>query len=226
MSTNNTGALKLVAFLLFDEMDLLDFGGPYEVLLTANRLSERAGDPTPFRVHTVSPDGQPVTAYGGVGLTPAGSVADIERTDVAIIPGTIDPKQVTADPAITAAVAALTADASITASVCTGSYLLGHIGLLDNRDWTTHWEDIADLQQQLALRDDADSRLHGRSDRIVDTGRVVTAGALACGLDLGLHLVARLVSPNLARQTARQVDFPWGGHSPHSQRRIGETGQG
>ena len=57
-------------FVLFDQVDLLDVGGPYEVFLTANRLAERQGDPAPFSVASASVDGAPVTAYGGLMLAP------------------------------------------------------------------------------------------------------------------------------------------------------------
>ena len=209
MPTTSSDASHDVVFLLFDEMDLLDFGGPYEVLLTANRLSERSGQPAPFRIHTVSPDDQPVTAYGGIGLTPADSVNSIDCPDVVVIPGAINPNGIATNSEISAAITSITAESTIITSVCTGSYVLGQLGLLDGRDWTTHWEDIPELQNKLARRNTKSDISIGRSERIVDSGKVITAGALTCGLDLGLHLVARLVDPTLAHRTAQQIDFPW-----------------
>ncbi len=209
MPTTSFDASHDVVFLLFDEMDLLDFGGPYEVLLPADRVRDRSGQAAPVRLRTVSPDDRPVTAYGGVGLTPADSINSIDCPDVVVVPGAINPDQIATDPQVTAAITAIIADSTIITSVCTGSYLLGGLGLLDGRDWTTHWEDITELQKELASRNTSSAPTLGRSERIVDTGKVITAGGLTCGLDLGLHLVARLVSPALANHTARQLDFPW-----------------
>lgn len=79
-----------VALLLFDAVDLLDIGGPYEVLLTANRLAGRAGEPPPFEVLTVSVRPGPVTAYGGLGLVAGGILDDVGDLDVLVVPGTID----------------------------------------------------------------------------------------------------------------------------------------
>ena len=226
MSTTSADASHDVVFLLFDEMDLLDFGGPYEVLLTANRLSERSGQAAPFRLHTVSPDDQPVTAYGGIGLTPADTITSIDGPDVVVIPGSIDPNGIATNPEISSAITSITAESTIITSVCTGSYVLGQLGLLDGRDWTTHWEDIPELQNKLALRNTDSETTIGRSERIVDSGNVITAGALTCGLDLGLHLVARLVNPTLAHKTAQQIDFPWSQDTAALTGRATETEQG
>ncbi len=226
MSTTSADASHDVVFLLFDEMDLLDFGGPYEVLLTANRLSKRSGQAAPFRLHTVSPDDQPVTAYGGIGLTPADTITSIDGPDVVVIPGSINPNRISTNPEISSAITSITAESTIITSVCTGSYVLGQLGLLDGRDWTTHWEDIPELQNKLALRNTDPETTIGRSERIVDSGHIITAGALTCGLDLGLHLVARLVNPTLAHKTAQQIDFPWSQDTAAMTGRAIETEQG
>lgn len=93
--------------------------------------------------------------------------------------------------------------ARITASICTGSFLLAKAGLLDGRRATTHWEDLADLQaayQAVEVVGDV---------RWVDEGPILSAAGIAAGIDLALHLCARLASPELARITARQMDVPY-----------------
>lgn len=198
---------QLVALLLFKDMDLLDFGGPYEVLLTANRLVERDGGQPPFRVLTVSPDGGPVTAYGGVGLQPHGRADQVADAAAVVIPGAIAIERVRNDPKIITTVAQLADAADITTSVCTGAFLLAQVGLLADRAWTTHWEDIPELHRQLASSSHTSQPAAEPGARLVDDGDVITAGGLSCGLDLGLHLVSRLVSPELAQICARQLDY-------------------
>ena len=191
-----------IGLLLFDDVDLLDVGGPYEVFLTAGRLAQRAGRPSPFEVLTVGATSDPVTAYGGVVLVPSTSLDDVGPIDVAIIPGAIEIDEVAARPDVMAAVRRMGATAQVTASVCTGAFLLGDAGLLDGRPWTTHWEDVP------ALADRLGSTL-GRIAPWVDDGPVVTGGGLSSGISMALHLVERLEDRALAEATARQVDYRW-----------------
>lgn len=197
-----------IHILLFDHVDLLDSGGPYEVFLTASRLAGREGHPPPFDVKTISVDGEPVSAYGGLGLVPGGDIASVQAPAVLIVPGTIDVESAVADRVLVDAIARaasrlLTEDTSIVASVCTGAFLLGAAGLLTDRDWTTHWEDIELLSAQVGP---SGAR---RGVRWVDTGQIVTAGGLSAGLDMALHIVDRLAGRNLATRTAEQLDYAW-----------------
>lgn len=192
-----------VAFLLFDHMDLMDFSGPYEVLLTANRLRERDGLPQPFELITMSPDGEPIVAYGGVALVP--QAEPDERIDILVVPGTIDVSTALANQPLMSTVTELSGHAGITTSVCTGAFLLAHAGVLAGHEWTTHWEDLPELSGQLT---------GGTRARVVDAGDVVTAGGIGCGVDLGLHLVSRFVDHSLAERCARQMDVSWQAPDP------------
>ena len=102
-----------IGILVFDDVDLLDVGGPYEVFLTATRLAVRRGRPAPFEVAVVGVTGDPVTAYGGMGLVPTHTVADMGPIDVAVIPGAIDINRVAADESNGDAVAALVSAAAV-----------------------------------------------------------------------------------------------------------------
>lgn len=184
-----------IDFLLFDGMDLMDFGGPWEVFLTANRLLERRGEPPAFSLVAFSPEGSPVRSYGGLEVRPTG---DARADGVLVVPGTIDVEAALADQRLVQVVAGSTPERDVVASVCTGAFLLGAVGLLENREWTTHWEDVAGLDLP-----------GGMIARVVDTGRIVTGGGIACGIDVGLHLVARFTDSALARLVARQMDYAW-----------------
>jgi transcriptional regulator GlxA family with amidase domain len=207
-----------VGVLLYEGVDLLDAGGPYEVFLTASRLAVRGGVDPPFDVVTVTPTGEPVAAYGGLGLAPQAGMADCGRLDVLIVPGTVDVDAATADKALLDAIDQLADASGLTASVCTGAFLLADAGLLDARPWTTHWEDV-DL---LARRLGPDRAV--RDVRWVDAGAVVTAAGLSSGIAMALHLVDRLVGRQLAERTARQLDYAWQPDASPAAPSAGPTG--
>ena len=180
-----------VDFLLFEGMDLMDFSGPWEVFLTANRLLERQGEPAAFSMVAFTVDGEPVTSYGGVRVSPTGRARE---DGLVIVPGVIDVRSALDDVELMSVIAA--SSGRTVASVCTGAFLLGHTGLLAGREWTTHWEDV-----------DALDLPGGQTARVVDSGDVVTGGGIACGIDVGLHLVGRFAGDELARRVARQMDY-------------------
>jgi transcriptional regulator GlxA family with amidase domain len=192
-----------VALLLFEGCDLLDVGGPYEVLLTANRLAARRGLEDPFEVTTVALRDAPVRVHGGMGLVAQRRVADVEAIDVVVVPGLIDVARGTGDAELVAAVRDLVARSTVAASVCTGAFLLAEAGILTDVPATTHHEDRADLRE----RGDVGEVVDGR--RWVDTGPVITGAGLSSGIDLGLHLVDRFAGRDLAEATARQLEHAW-----------------
>jgi len=191
-----------IGILLFDQVDLLDVGGPYEVFLTASRLVVRDGGSPPFEVLTLGAGPGPVAAYGGLRLTPGVTLADCGPLDVFIVPGAIAIDSVVGDAGLMSAVAPVADGASVVASVCTGAFVLGSLGLLGGRSWTTHWEDVEELSARVSAPGEAWVRW-------VDTGGVVTAGGLSSGIAMSLHLVDRFEGRELAARTARQLEYDW-----------------
>ncbi|HUA45844.1 MAG TPA: DJ-1/PfpI family protein [Solirubrobacteraceae bacterium] len=191
-----------VGLLVFEQVDLLDVGGPYEVFLTASRLEVRDGVEPTFDVVTVGLTGDPVTAYGGLRLTPHMAMAEAGPLDLLVVPGAIAIDDVLADEALMRAVGAAAERARTVASVCTGAFVLGRLGLLEGRRWTTHWEDVPDLAARTAGTGEAWVRW-------VDEGRVVTSGGLSSGIAMALHLVDRFAGRELAVRTARQIEYDW-----------------
>lgn len=193
-----------IAIILFEQADLLDIGGPYEVFLTASRLAARDGMPEPFSVTTVSVDGEPITAYGGIQLVPQCSLEQAMPIDVLVVPGGIDIARFLADKALLSSVAKVARNPdTIVASVCTGAFILAKAGLLNDKGWTTHWADIDDLVAELG-ENGARRQVHW-----VDNGDVVTSAGLSSGIAMSLHLVERFASLALAERCAVQIGFPW-----------------
>lgn len=191
-----------IGILVFDQVDLLDVGGPYEVFLTASRLAARAGGTPPFEVVTVGQRVDSVVSYGGLRLTPESTLDGAGHLDVLVIPGAIAIHEVLSDRALLGSIRTAVDEVSIVASVCTGAFILGEVGLLENRSWTTHWSDV----EELATRAGGEGRAWVRW---VDEGKVVTSGGLSSGIAMALHLVDRLVGRELALRTARQLEYEW-----------------
>ncbi|MYM25426.1 DJ-1/PfpI family protein [Duganella sp. FT135W] len=202
---------RTVGIYIFDNVEVLDFAGPYEVFTCASRV---AGGEAPFRVRTIAATGAPVTARAGLELHPEASFADCGPIDVLIIPGGVVSAEL-ARPEVIRWIAHMARDSELTASVCTGALLLAAAGLLDGQPATTHWEDLDELRRgwpQVQVQADR---------RWVDNGRVVTSGGISAGIDMSLHLVERLASRALAERTARQMEYDWqhsGVRSPISTR--------
>ena len=193
-----------IVILLYEGVDLLDSGGPYEVFLTASRLALRDTSSAPFEVVTATLDGGSVAAYGGLGLIPHASLGSVMPADVLIVPGTIDIDGVLADKALLDAVSSFAGQqGNLVASVCTGAFLLAEAGLLAGREWTTHWED-SDLRAERLGADGA-----RRGVPWVDSGEIVTAAGLSSGIAMALHLVDRIAGRELAERTAAQIDYKW-----------------
>ncbi len=195
--------------LMFDEVELLDFAGPYEVFTTANRMHRRMAaeqglvDLGPlFTLHTASPTGGPVRARAGLQLTPDHALAHAPPSDWLVVPGGVVNALLT-DTALLSTLALRGQHAACVASVCTGALVLAAAGLLRAAPATTHWEDLVDL----ATRHPDLQVLDG--PRWVDNGQVVTSAGIAAGIDMCLHLVARHAGATLAQRTARQMDTPW-----------------
>jgi transcriptional regulator GlxA family with amidase domain len=198
-------ATTRIGLLLFDEVEVLDACGPFEVFSVANRVARRdsPADPAPFAVTTLSTGPTTtVRARGGLPLVADGPLAAGPPVDLALVPGGVT-SRIERDPGVLAWLRTTASAGGIVASVCTGAFALAEAGLLDGRPATTHWED----QAELATRFPAVTVV-GEA-RYLDTGPVATSAGVSAGIDLALHLVARLAGEPLALATARQMDHPW-----------------
>ena len=193
-----------VGIFLFENVEVLDFAGPFEVFTTASRMAQRRQPDraAPFKVFTVAKSMAPVVARAGLKALPDFTLSDCPPVELLLIPGGVVDAELL-DDAVVNWIRATAADARLTASVCTGSFLLAKAGLLRGKRATTHWEDLDALQRQFP-----EVSVVG-GVRWVDEGDVVSSAGIAAGIDMCLHLVARLVDPDLSVATARQMDVPY-----------------
>jgi transcriptional regulator GlxA family with amidase domain len=194
---------RTLAILVFDDVEVLDFCGPFEVFSVANRFTE----PHAFDVLAVAEKGGPVVTRGGLSVNPHRRLGDCPQPDVLLVPGGHGTRKEMHNPALIDWIRQASTKAELVLSVCTGALLLAKAGLLDGLEATTHHGAI-DLLRQTAPQ----ATVHA-DRRFVDNGRVVGSAGIAAGIDMSLHVLCRLLGREIAVKTARQMEYPWSGES-------------
>lgn len=137
-----------VGILLYDDVEVLDCCGPFEVFTTAARVALRRGwAATPFHVHTIAGSDIGVVARGGLRLVPSYTMQEHPLLDILIVPGGLT-QEAESDDGLMKWLTHVARSASIVASVCTGAFLMAAAGLLDGLEATSHWEDVDDLERR------------------------------------------------------------------------------
>ena len=188
-----------VAILVFDDVEVLDFCGPFEVFSVA--ASRR--DPPPFRVFTVAQRPGPVIARNGLSVNPDHGLHDCPAPDLLVIPGGQGTRPLLEDETLLAWIRERDSRCELTLSVCTGSLLLARAGLLAGLRATTHWGSL-ELLEALA----PDTEVLGET-RYVDNGRIITSAGISAGIDMSLHIVERLLGADHAALTARHMEYDY-----------------
>lgn len=202
---------RRVAILIFDDVEVLDFAGPFEVFGVARQAD---GQPA-FEVAVIALDAGVVHARNGLRILPHDRTGD-RRMDVLVVPGGYGVRRLLADDRTLRFLIAGHAVSETTLSVCTGSLLLGACGLLSGLAATTHSDAIDELRA-------VDATIDVRPNaRVVDNGKIVTSAGISAGIDASLYLVARFCGDEVAAETARYMHYDWRyrvGDDPHMVRR-------
>lgn len=191
-----TGHPLRVGILVFDDAEELDVVGPYEVLAMWGQLS-----PLRPEVLMFSADGNGVRCAKGLRLLPDTSREGAGDLHVLVHPGGQGTRRLALDGEHLSWVRQMRTRVPLLASVCTGALVYAAAGLLAGRPAATHWAAVDEL-----VRLDP-SVLVDTEARFVDDGDVVTSAGVSAGIDMALHLVARLDSPDAARQVRRQIQY-------------------
>jgi transcriptional regulator GlxA family with amidase domain len=192
---------RTVAILIFPEVEVLDFCGPFEVFSVAGHLS----DPPAFQVLLVSERSGPILARHGLSVNPHCQLANCPHPELLLIPGGQGTRSEMHNHVLTDWIASLSKKTELLMSVCTGAFLLAKARVLDGLEATTHHASL-DL-----LRELAPSTIVHAERRFVDNGRVLCSAGIAAGIDMSLHVVARLLGKEHAIKTARHMEYPWQG---------------
>jgi transcriptional regulator GlxA family with amidase domain len=199
LTPRQDGAPLRVAILLFDEVEVLDFAGPFEVFGVAR---SDAGDPA-FEVVTMALRSGPVVARNGLTILPACTPDTLSPVDILVVPGGFGTRREQHNTAMLDFIRTASAAAGVTLSVCTGAMLLGAAGLLKGLGATTHWAAMDELR---AL--ECGAELHPEA-RLVDNGALLTSAGVSAGIDAALYLVSRIYGAPAAARTARYMQYDW-----------------
>jgi transcriptional regulator GlxA family with amidase domain len=186
-----------IGVLLFDDVEELDAVGPWEVLASWTTFFPGDG----WSVSCLSKTGGSVTAAKGLVMGAHHAIADAPPLDVLLHPGGVGTRPMLRDVEHLDWVRKQRATVPLLTSVCTGSLVYAAAGLLAGRPATTHWaslELLKDLEPTVEVRAD---------DRYVDDGDLITSSGVSAGIDMALHLVARLVSVERAREVRRYIQY-------------------
>lgn len=194
----------IVGILIFDDVEILDVAGPFEVFAVTRLNDEkRLQQSSPFKVYLISETNKQITAIGGLRLTPDVTISECPELDLLIVPGGWGTRKESKNKILVKWIGNQFTNDRLIASVCTGSSLLGKAGLLDERDATTHWGAFDFLQES------APKARILKNVRFTLTEPIFTSAGVSAGIDLALRIVSHVFGTEVGQATARQMEYPY-----------------
>lgn len=191
--------MKTALILLFDDVEVLDFAGPFEVFAVASELHGHAL----FDVKTVARELRPIRAVNGLSVNPDLALADAPQADVLIVPGGAGSRAVMRDKITVSWVRDQAYAAEKVLSVCSGARILAAADLLDGLTITTHHEVLAEMPEY------APGAICIDDVRFTDNGQILTSAGISAGIDLSLYVVGQLCGSAVAEKTAHYMEYDW-----------------
>lgn len=208
MESNDKTAKLAVGILIFENVEVLDFTGPFEVFsrtrLQPGTEARRTEESAPFTVFTVSEKGSetPISATGNLKVTADYGFSDAPKIDILVVPGGFGTRPLLDDEKTISWIQSVASTTKLVTSVCTGALLLAQAGLLKGKKATTHW---AGLDTLATIGDDIQVE---RKLRWVEDGDVISSAGVAAGIDMAFHVVERLCGKAVADETAHYIEYP------------------
>lgn len=191
--------ISRISILVFDQVEVLDFAGPFEVFHTARTYWP---GPAPT-VELVGAKNQALHTVGGMKIWPDRPYSNRLQTDLLVVPGGAGTRPLLQDETLITWIADRSRQSRITLSVCTGALLLAKANVLEGLSATTHhsaYSELRNLAPKTKVRE---------NERFVDNGHIITAAGISAGIDAALHTVARLTSTDVAQLTASHMEYEW-----------------
>lgn len=186
-----------VVILIYTDVEVLDFAGPYEVFSVADELH----DHRLFRVSLVAREKLPITAKNGLTVLPDSTMGEVEFPSIIVVPGGDGSKSEMNEPGTVSWLWTAVRGAEIVLCVCSGTRILAKAGLIDGWHVTTHhqvYDDLAALAPEALLV---------RGQRFVHSGNLVTIGGISAGIDGAFHVLRQIAGDAVVEATARYMEY-------------------
>ena len=194
---------RTVGILIFDEVEVLDFCGPFEVFSVSRPEGVKDDEARLFQVFTVAEEEKIVRCRGGLLVEPHYTFKNAPPLDIIVVSGGQGARRERHNQKLLDWLEAQDKRTELTLSVCTGAFLLAERGLLDGKRATTHWGSVSFMREtypQVEMLEEV---------RYVDEGRIVTSAGISAGIDMSLHVVEKLHGRAVAVWTARRMEYEW-----------------
>lgn len=189
---------KNVGILIFDDAEVLDFAGPFEVFSVTSQIN----DYELFDVFTVAKTTEPVIAVNGLLINPSYSFSNHPPIDILIISGGQGSRKLLDDITVMEWISKVHCNSNLTVSICSGARMLGKLGLLDNKPFCTHQAVYSHMLEIAPLA------IPQKEKRFVQTDeRIYTSGGISAGIDLSFHIVEALFGKEIAETTADYMEY-------------------
>lgn len=190
-----------IGIFIFDDVEELDFVGPYEVFTMINTVMQNEGKADLVKVILISETGKDITGKKGMRAGAHAAMNDIDALDVVCIPGGNGSRAQIENTNVINWVKRIAHHAQWVSSVCTGSFILAKAGLTDGKRIATFWNAFDEFYA-LGLKGELQPDV-----RYVRDGNLVTSAGVSAGIDMALWLTGQIFSPPLARKVARGMQY-------------------
>ncbi|MEF7632993.1 DJ-1/PfpI family protein [Bacillus thuringiensis] len=186
-----------VGIFLFNEVEVLDFAGPFEVFSVTEVNEEKT-----FTVYTVSENGEMITARNGLKVQPDYSIENLPPVDILIIPGGLGARKYEIKNEIVIKwIRQQMKEVKLMTSVCTGALLLAKAGLLEGLKATTHWASIEKFKNEFQNVEVIENV------KFVDEGHIITSAGISAGINMAFHIVKNLLGVHVAEDTTKRMEY-------------------
>lgn len=193
-----------VGIFLFNDVEVLDFAGPFEVFSVTTYPDQHVGtsESNPFLVKLVSETGELVQACNGLKVQPDYSFDNAPYFDILVIPGGLGAREKEIyNEKVIQWISQRMGKVKLMTSVCTGALLLAKAGLLNGKMATTHWASYDRLENEFP------AVTVKRNIKFVDEGNIMTSGGISAGINMTFHIVKQLLGSEIARTTAKTMEY-------------------
>jgi transcriptional regulator GlxA family with amidase domain len=198
--------MRNVAIFIFDDVEVLDFAGPFEIFSVCGL---RSGGEKPFNVYTIA-EKKHIRARNNLLITPNYLLADCPEPDIVLIPGgggmypdgtPFGSRKEMHNEVLLNWVREKNKTAELMLSVCTGSLILAKAGLLEGLSATTHWKAVEAMQAA------APNTTLFPEKRWVDNGRIILSAGVSAGMDMSLYVISKLLGAAVADENAQYIQY-------------------